>query len=105
MSAFTRVFRRAMPGHDGISVNVNPVRICRSAPRFRHGLAAANRAISAQPPLRAVLLSVQHSTMTTAEPNHVKRSIGFINWAHAIDHYVMLIFPTVVIGLERGLRP
>ena len=29
-----------------------------------------------------------------------KLSIGFINWAHAIDHYVMLIFPTVVIGLE-----
>ena len=27
-------------------------------------------------------------------------SIGFINFAHAIDHYVMLIFPTVVIGLE-----
>ncbi len=29
-----------------------------------------------------------------------RRSIGFINFAHAIDHYVMLIFPTVVIGLE-----
>ena len=27
-------------------------------------------------------------------------SIGFINWAHALDHYVMLIFPTVVISLE-----
>jgi MFS family permease len=27
-------------------------------------------------------------------------TIRFINWAHAIDHYVMLIFPTVVIGLE-----
>jgi MFS family permease len=27
-------------------------------------------------------------------------SIGFLNWAHAVDHYVMLIFPTVVIGLE-----
>jgi len=26
-------------------------------------------------------------------------SIGFINWAHALDHYVMLIFPTAVIGL------
>src|SRR5262249_58474028 len=23
-----------------------------------------------------------------------------INWAHAIDHYLMLIFPTVVIGRE-----
>src|SRR5690349_16127744 len=37
--------------------------------------------------------------MTTAEPNHIKRSIGFINWAHAIDHYVMLILATVVIEL------
>lgn len=27
-------------------------------------------------------------------------SIGFNNFAHAVDHYVMLIFPTVVIGLE-----
>jgi MFS family permease len=26
-------------------------------------------------------------------------SIGFLNWAHAIDHYVMLIYPTAVIGL------
>ena len=26
-------------------------------------------------------------------------SIGFNNFAHAVDHYVMLIFPTVVIGL------
>jgi MFS family permease len=28
------------------------------------------------------------------------RSIVFLNWAHAIDHFVLLIFPTVVIGLE-----
>ncbi len=27
-------------------------------------------------------------------------SIGFLNLAHGLDHYVMLIFPTVVIGLE-----
>src|SRR3954466_2535864 len=27
-------------------------------------------------------------------------NIGFLNWAHAIDHFVILIFPTVVIGLE-----
>src|SRR5579862_7788958 len=26
-------------------------------------------------------------------------SIGFLNWAHALDHYVMLIYPTVVIAL------
>src|SRR5882762_2633280 len=42
--------------------------------------------------------SFETSSMATAETN--KRSIGFINWAHALDHYVMLIFPTVVIGLE-----
>jgi MFS family permease len=35
-----------------------------------------------------------------AKQRATKRSIAFINWAHAIDHYVMLIFPTVVIGLE-----
>jgi len=27
-------------------------------------------------------------------------TIGFLNWAHALDHFVMLIYPTVVIGLE-----
>jgi MFS family permease len=27
-------------------------------------------------------------------------SIGFMNWAHAIDHFVILIYPTVVIELE-----
>ena len=28
------------------------------------------------------------------------RAISFLNWAHALDHFVILIFPTVVIGLE-----
>ena len=36
----------------------------------------------------------------TTDESRVKLTIGFINWAHALDHYVMLIFPTVVIGLE-----
>jgi len=31
-------------------------------------------------------------------------SIAFLNWAHALDHFVMLIFPTVVIGLELVYR-
>jgi predicted MFS family arabinose efflux permease len=40
-------------------------------------------------------------TVTTAQSEAVRRrSIGFINWAHALDHYVILIYPTVVIGLE-----
>src|SRR5262249_50108783 len=42
----------------------------------------------------------QHRVMAASGTNDVKRSIAFINWAHALDHYVMLIFPTVVIGLE-----
>jgi MFS family permease len=42
--------------------------------------------------------------MTFASPSLDDQSrrltIGFNNFAHAVDHYVMLIFPTVVIGLE-----
>ena len=26
-------------------------------------------------------------------------TIGFLNWAHALDHFVILIYPTVVIEL------
>jgi predicted MFS family arabinose efflux permease len=44
--------------------------------------------------------SMPNPTTTIAQASQTKRSIGFINWAHALDHYVMLIFPTVVIGLE-----
>lgn len=29
-----------------------------------------------------------------------RRSTRFLNWGHALDHFVMLIFPTAVIGLE-----
>jgi MFS family permease len=32
-----------------------------------------------------------------------RRQLGFINAAHFVDHYVLLIFPTVVIGLEIEL--
>ncbi|MGC1445510.1 MAG: MFS transporter [Xanthobacteraceae bacterium] len=52
--------------------------------------------------------------MTTAAPSAQKAvtddaatdlanrrlSIAFINWAHAIDHFVILIYPTVVIALQ-----
>jgi MFS family permease len=40
------------------------------------------------------------STATTAADSAKRRSIAFLNWAHALDHFVLLIFPTVVIGLE-----
>jgi MFS family permease len=29
-----------------------------------------------------------------------RRAVAFLNWGHLLDHYVILIFPTVVIGLE-----
>jgi len=28
-----------------------------------------------------------------------RRLIGFLNWAHGLDHFVLLIYPTVVLGL------
>lgn len=33
-----------------------------------------------------------------------QRAIAFLNFAHAIDHFVLLIFPAVVIGLEVVYR-
>jgi MFS family permease len=33
-----------------------------------------------------------------------RRSIAFLNIAHGLDHFVLLIFPTVVIGLEAAYR-
>ena len=43
------------------------------------------------------------SEAAAADANSARRrSIGFLNWAHFLDHYVILIFPTVVIGLEAA---
>ena len=54
-----------------------------------------------QRPKRAAERSKDPMSQTAAtDESAAKLSIGFINWAHALDHYVMLIFPTVVIGLE-----
>src|SRR2546423_14826517 len=42
-----------------------------------------------------------HDKNSTDAGERARRvSIGFINWAHALDHYVLLIYPTVVIGLQ-----
>ena len=40
------------------------------------------------------------TTQAALDDRARRRSIGFLNWAHFLDHYVILIFPTVVIGLE-----
>src|SRR5215212_3852421 len=45
-------------------------------------------------PMPTMLMS---STLPDAQRRRI--SIGFINWAHALDHYVMLIFATAVIRL------
>jgi len=45
-------------------------------------------------------MSASQADAVAKEQEKLRVSIGFINWAHALDHYVMLIFPTVVIGLE-----
>ncbi len=36
----------------------------------------------------------------SAELSQRRLAIGFMNWAHALDHFVILIYPTVVIELE-----
>jgi MFS family permease len=47
------------------------------------------------------LLPMTFAASSDVPPAHdlqTLRTIRFLNWAHAIDHFVMLIFPTVVIG-------
>src|ERR1700722_1714761 len=39
-------------------------------------------------------------TTSPAAASRRRLSIGFLNWAHALDHFVILIYPTVVIELE-----
>ena len=43
---------------------------------------------------------MEHGSTALTDAAAKRRAIGFLNWAHALDHYVILIFPTVVIGLE-----
>src|SRR5262245_42983775 len=54
----------------------------------------------AAPNPQAVMSSSSASMSQQSATGDHRLSIGFINWAHALDHFVMLIFPTVVIGLE-----
>jgi MFS family permease len=45
-------------------------------------------------------MSATHAVTPALDDAARRRSIRFLNWAHFLDHYVILIFPTVVIGLE-----
>src|SRR5271154_7509678 len=38
-------------------------------------------------------------TIDRSEQARRRLAIGFMNWAHALDHFVILIYPTVVIAL------
>src|SRR6266481_363162 len=46
------------------------------------------------------------STAASNNPHDAEKrlAIGFLNWAHAIDHFVLGIYPIVVIGLEVVYR-
>ncbi|MGD0027052.1 MAG: MFS transporter, partial [Xanthobacteraceae bacterium] len=46
--------------------------------------------------------SVTDQLASARSPAFARRglAIGFLNWAHALDHFVILIYPTVVIELE-----
>ena len=43
---------------------------------------------------------IDNPTAAASDEVARRRSIAFLNWAHALDHFVLLIYPTVVIGLE-----
>jgi len=45
-------------------------------------------------------MTVSHVSHTADDDVARRRSIAFLNWAHALDHFVLLIYPTVVIGLQ-----
>jgi MFS family permease len=40
----------------------------------------------------------------TTHLNTTDRTILFVNWAHALDHFVLLIFPTAVIAISYDLQ-
>jgi MFS family permease len=52
-------------------------------------------------PMTAEISAPNRFVATSRAADSQRRlSIGFLNWAHALDHFVILIYPTVVIELE-----
>src|SRR6202158_5939269 len=43
--------------------------------------------------------SRRFASADASELSRRRLAIGFMNWAHALDHFVILIYPTVVIAL------
>ncbi|HEY1475920.1 MAG TPA: MFS transporter [Pseudolabrys sp.] len=46
------------------------------------------------------MTAIDQPAKAVSEEAARRRSIAFLNWAHALDHFVLLIYPTVVIGLQ-----
>jgi MFS family permease len=55
--------------------------------------------VSAQSPVSMLSVPV---AAAAADPARRRLAIGFLNFAHALDHFVMLIYPTVVIELQAA---
>jgi MFS family permease len=45
-------------------------------------------------------MSAMNKSMAPDDQRHRARTIGFLNWGHLLDHYVLLIYPTVILGLQ-----
>ena len=71
---------------------------------FRNTQATLGDIRSTEPPERPMTVQASNPERFTADhaSSDVSRrrlAIGFLNWAHAIDHFVILIYPTVVLEL------
>src|SRR5947209_727238 len=52
-------------------------------------------------PISVLVRRLEEDCRMDSEAAAKRRSITFLNWAHALDHFVLLIYPTVVIGLQN----
>jgi MFS family permease len=59
-----------------------------------------NRFPDIEPPTEITSMNPTSIPAAQSDEKARLRSIAFLNWAHALDHFVLLIYPTVVIGLE-----
>jgi MFS family permease len=47
---------------------------------------------------------MQNSVVMTTDAIEARRTVRFVNWAHALDHFVLLIFPTAVLAIANELH-
>src|SRR6516165_9206249 len=87
-----------VPPHAGLICGLLPMQAC-SAPVAWIGMTRSDIQHHKQLHERTFFLKSMPQP-SPADQRATRLSLGFINFAHALDHYVMLIFPTVVISLE-----